>query len=295
MMRNRFSQKLSATADLIRLPKQYGTLLLLFPALWSLLIAAEGWPPPSLLLVFLLGGFLMRSAGCAINDIADQDFDRHVRRTRNRPIASGRLTPKEGLGVFALLVALAGLLALTLNLLALLLAPIGLLLAVLYPFTKRLISVPQAVLGITFGWGALMAWAAIRNEVGTPALLIFLATVFWAIAYDTIYALMDREDDLVIGVKSSAIFFGRFAWLAVGVCYLLGSAFLALLGWYTQMGWIYTGALIVVLVIFSRHTYEIKRGVSQNRAFSLFRSNILIGLIVLVGILLDLNLRASQI
>ncbi len=282
-------QKLTALSDLIRLQKQYGTLLVLFPALWSLFVAADGFPPWSLTLVFIIGSFLMRSAGCVINDIADQNLDRHVLRTQSRPIASGRLTRREALGVFLVLIALAAPLAFVLNLLAMLLAPIGLLLAVVYPFAKRLFSLPQAVLGIAFGWGALMAWAAIRNEIGLPALLIFTATIFWAIAYDTIYALMDKEDDLKIGIKSSAILFGKSTWLAVGLSYFLGLGCMGLVGYYTSMGWVYYLGLMIGCLFFGYHTYKIKRGVDREQAFMFFKSNVMVGLIVLLGILLDLR------
>jgi 4-hydroxybenzoate polyprenyltransferase len=282
-------QKLTALSDLIRLQKQYGTLLLLFPALWSLFVAADGFPPWSLMLVFIIGSFLMRSAGCVINDIVDRNLDRHVWRTQSRPIASGRLTTREAFGVFLVLIGLAAPLAFVLNPLAMLLAPIGLLLAVIYPFTKRLISLPQAVLGIAFGWGALMAWAAIRNDIGLPALLIFIATIFWATAYDTIYALMDKEDDLRIGIKSSAILFGQSTWWAVGLNYFLGLGCMALVGYYTSLGWIYYLGLMIGCMIFAYHTYRIKKGVDREQAFVFFKSNVMVGLIVLLGIFLDLR------
>jgi 4-hydroxybenzoate polyprenyltransferase len=282
-------QKLIAVSDLIRLPKQYGTLLLLFPALWSLFVAAGGLPPWSLTWAFIIGAFLMRSAGCVINDIADQNLDRHVRRTQNRPIASGRLSTREAFSVFLILIGLAAPLAFMLNLMAMLLSPIGLLLAVVYPFTKRLFSLPQAILGIAFGWGALMAWASIRNEIGLPAMLIFIATIFWATAYDTIYALMDKEDDLRIGIKSSAILFGKHTWLAVGLCYFLGLGCMALVGYYTSLGGIYYWGLTIGLTVFAYHTYKINKGVNREQAFTLFKSNVMVGLIVLVGILLDLQ------
>jgi 4-hydroxybenzoate polyprenyltransferase len=282
-------QKLTALSDLIRLPKQYGTLLLLLPALWSLFVAADGFPPWSLMLVFIIGSFLMRSAGCVINDIADQRLDRHVWRTQSRPIASGRLTTREAFVVFSVLITLAAPLAFALNPLAMFLAPIGLLLAVIYPFSKRLFSLPQAVLGIAFGWGALMAWAAIRNDIDLPALLIFIATIFWAIAYDTIYALMDKEDDLRIGIKSSAILFGRSTWLAVGLNYFLGLGCMVLVGYYASLGWIYYSGLMIGYTIFAYHTYRIKKGVDREQAFMFFKSNVIVGLIVLLGIFLDLR------
>jgi 4-hydroxybenzoate polyprenyltransferase len=282
-------QKLSAVSDLIRLPKQYGTLLLMFPALWSLWVAAGGFPPWPLLLVFILGTFLMRSAGCVINDIVDLKLDRQVLRTQNRPIANGRLTRQEALGVFVVLIALAAPLAFLLNPLALILAFIAVPLSIVYPISKRLFSLPQAVLGVAFGWGALMAWAAIRNNIGLPALLIFIATIFWATAYDTIYALMDKEDDLKAGVKSSAILFGPYAWLAVGLSYFLGLGCMALVGYLTHLGKIYDVTLLMALIAFAYHAYRIKRGVDRFQAFKLFKSNVMIGFLVFLGILLDLR------
>jgi 4-hydroxybenzoate polyprenyltransferase len=288
-MQPHFVQKMVAVSDLMRLSKPYGTLLLLFPALWSLFLAAEGSPPWTLTIAFILGAFLMRSAGCVINDIADRNLDRWVWRTQSRPLPSGRLTTHEAYGVFLLLIGLAAPLSLFLNPLAMSLSLIAVLLAVAYPFTKRLFSLPQAVLGIAFGWGALMAWASVRNEVGLPSLLIFSATIFWAIAYDTIYALMDREDDIKLGIKSSAILFGRHAWLAVGLCYILGIGFLALLGRYTSLGDTYYIALTAVLAGFSYHTYKLKNGVDRADAFRLFKSNVMMGFIVFLGIVLGLK------
>jgi 4-hydroxybenzoate polyprenyltransferase len=170
-----------------------------------------------------------------------------------------------------------------------LLAPIGVLLAVIYPFSKRFFSLPQAVLGIAFGWGAIMAWAAIRNDIDLPALLIFIATIFWAIAYDTIYALMDKEDDLRVGIKSSAILFGRSTWWAVGLNYFLGLGCMALVGYSTSLGWVYYFGLMIGCTIFAYHTYRIKRGVNREQAFMFFKSNVMVGLIVLLGIFLDLQ------
>ncbi|MFQ5464411.1 MAG: UbiA family prenyltransferase, partial [Thermodesulfobacteriota bacterium] len=203
-----FTLKLTAISDLIRLPKQYGTLLLLWPTMWSLVIASGGRPSFRHLVVFTVGTFLMRSAGCAINDIADRNFDGFVERTRTRPLASGRLNVREALFVFAVLGLGAFVLVLQLNRLTIVLSFVGIALAAIYPFMKRVSHLPQAFLGAAFGWGAVMAWSAATGTVGGVAVLIFLANVFWSTAYDTIYALMDVEDDLKIGVKSTAILFG---------------------------------------------------------------------------------------
>ncbi|HSG06686.1 MAG TPA: 4-hydroxybenzoate octaprenyltransferase, partial [Nitrospiria bacterium] len=212
--------KISAVMDLIRLPKQYGTLLLMMPTLWALFLAAEGTPPLSLVLIFIAGCFIMRSAGCVINDIADRNFDGHVERTRSRPIPSGRLTTGEALVVFAVLLVMALILVSQLNPLTRALSIGGALLATLYPFSKRFTHFPQVVMGATFGWGSIMAWTAVRGSVDLPVFLIFFANLFWATAYDTIYAIMDRDDDLRIGVKSTAIFFGPNTW--IGVSFLFG-------------------------------------------------------------------------
>ena len=260
----------------------------MFPALWSLFLAAEGMPPWSLLFIFTTGAFLMRSAGCAINDLADRDLDRQIWRTKDRPLAAGRLSRNEALIIFLLLITLAGLLALHLNPLSMILAPPALLLAVLYPFAKRFTSIPQAILGMAFGWGALMAWAAVRNEIGFPSLLIFMATVFWAVAYDTIYALMDKEEDMQAGVRSTAILSGEYAWLLVGLSYFLGLACLALAGWQTHRGPVYLLTLLICLSIFALHVYRVKQGVNQTEAFAIFKSNVGVGLIILSGIVIDL-------
>ena len=205
----------SALADLIRLRNQTGSLLLLFPTLWALVLAGDGHPPPFLTAVFIAGVFVMRSAGVAINDWWDRDLDRLVQRTRERPLAAGLLHPRAAIGVFVALIGIAAALVSLLNPLTIALAPLALLLALLYPLAKRVMPLPQAVLGIAFGWGAVMAWAAVRNEIGWPALGLFVATICWAVGYDTIYALQDIEDDRRIGVRSSAIFFGEQCWIAV--------------------------------------------------------------------------------
>ncbi|MDH4188008.1 MAG: 4-hydroxybenzoate octaprenyltransferase, partial [Nitrospira sp.] len=188
----------------------------MLPTLWSLVFAARDLPPLPLLAIFITGSFLMRSAGVVLNDLADRSFDRQVSRTKMRPLASGELTVAHALLLVCLLLMMAGLLVLLLNPLTIRLSPAALLLASLYPFAKRVIHVPQAMLGIAFGWGAIMAWAASRGTVEAPAWCIFAATICWAIGYDTIYALQDRDDDRLAGIRSSALFFGPSTWLAVG-------------------------------------------------------------------------------
>ncbi|MEK7773091.1 MAG: 4-hydroxybenzoate octaprenyltransferase, partial [Deltaproteobacteria bacterium] len=232
-------RKLTAISDLVRLPKQYGTLLVLWPTLWSLFIASNGAPSVKNLFIFIAGTFLMRSAGCAINDIADRNFDPYVARTKSRPLANGRLNVKEALLIFAALVSLAFVAVLFLNRLTIALSFIGLLLAIVYPFVKRVSHWPQAFLGMAFGWGAVMSWSAATGTVKGVPVLIFAANVCYSTAYDTIYALMDREDDLKIGVKSTAIYFGDSVYSALRVMYLLMALILVAAGYSSGLRWPY--------------------------------------------------------
>jgi len=283
--------KIVAAADLIRLTKQYGTLLLLMPTLWSLVIASHGSPSLRLLLIFTLGSFVMRSAGCVINDIADRRIDSFVSRTKDRPLASGRLTLIEALIVLGILLLIASGLAIQLNGLSLALCPIGLLLAILYPYTKRYLPFPQLFLGLAFGWGAVVAWAAVRNSLEMPVYLIFLANIFWAMAYDTIYALMDREDDLKLGIKSTAILFGQNAWWLIGLLYIgfLGS--LTMVGWAAHLNYIYYLSLLIVGGYCLYQTMKIKGSQDAQTAFALFKSNVGVGIFLLSGLFMDLRLQ----
>ncbi|MET0013996.1 MAG: 4-hydroxybenzoate octaprenyltransferase [Sedimenticola sp.] len=203
-------ERLKRYAALIRFDRPIGTLLLLWPALWALWIAGEGNPRWEVVVIFLLGTFLMRSAGCAINDYADRNIDGHVERTRNRPVASGLVSPKEALGVFAVLSLIAFGLVLLLNWQTVLLSFVALALAAVYPFMKRYTHLPQLVLGMAFAWAVPMAFMALTENVPPNAWLLYIATVIWALVYDTQYAMVDREDDLKIGVKSTAILFGEY-------------------------------------------------------------------------------------
>ena len=202
-------ERLEQYTLLTRLNRPIGSLLLLWPTLWALWIAAEGWPDPLVLFVFVCGVFLMRSAGCAINDFADRDIDPHVARTSQRPMATGRISTKEALAVFAGLSLTAFILVLFMNQLTIYMSFVGVALAASYPFMKRFHYMPQVHLGAAFGWAAPMAFTAQANEITAITWLIFMATVLWATAYDTMYAMADREDDLKIGVKSTAILFGE--------------------------------------------------------------------------------------
>jgi 4-hydroxybenzoate polyprenyltransferase len=276
----------SAVSRLIRLPSQTGTWLLMLPTLWALVLSAKGIPPLRLLVIFMLGSFLMRSAGVVLNDLADRSFDRHVARTRQRPLASGELRPWQALAVLAVLLTLAALLVFQLDVLTIMLSPVAILLAALYPFAKRVVHLPQAVLGIAFGWGTIMAWTASRGTIESAAWLTFAATVCWAMAYDTIYALQDRDDDRRVGVKSSALYFGSRTWLAVGIA---GTMMLLLLGigaGTTGIGGIAYGVLTAVGIFLAIQVNELRTPVSSARAFELFHQHVWIGTVILGGLLL---------
>lgn len=280
-----------ALADLIRLRNQTGSFLLLFPALWALVLAGDGHPPFSTTVIFVLGVFVMRSAGVTFNDLWDRDLDRQVQRTRQRPLASGRLHPRIAQGVFAVLILLAAGLVAMFNPLTIALTPIALLLLVLYTLAKRVMPFPQAVLGVAFGWGAIMAWSAVRNEIGWPAIGFFLATFFWAIGYDTIYALQDKDDDVRIGVRSTAVFFGQWAWLAVLVVLAMTVAILTLVGLAMNLALPFYLALILASALFGHQAWQIKRGVSPSLAFTLFKQHAWIGALILAGIWSGVILR----
>lgn len=274
----------SAVADLIRLRNQSGTWLLMLPSLWSLVLANHGRPPVALMGVFALGAFVMRSLGVVINDLADRNFDKHVARTSHRPLAAGRLVPRQARLVALILAIIAALLVMTLNPFTMLLSPIALFLAAIYPYSKRWIQIPQAVLGIAFGWGVIMAWAASRGTLDPPAWWLFGATICWAIAYDTIYALQDREDDRRIGVKSSALFFGEAVPAAVGlflsgmlVCLVVAGKWSGL-----QMG--YYLVLTLLAGLFWWQVQRLKASVTPHAAFILFQQHVYAGVVILLGI-----------
>jgi 4-hydroxybenzoate polyprenyltransferase len=275
----------SATSRLIRLQNQTGTWLLMFPTLWSLALAARGMPPLRLLAIFVTGSFVMRSAGVVLNDLADRSFDRHVTRTRIRPLASGELSSTHALLIVGLLLLSAGMLVLFLDPLTILLSPIAVLLACLYPFAKRVIHIPQAMLGIAFGWGTIMAWTASRGDIEAPAWCLFAATVCWAIGYDTIYALQDREDDRRIGVKSSALLFGSSTWIAVGAVFCAMLLLLGLAGWFSQIGWIYYVALVAIGVWCLRQALQLRQTISTPIAFHMFQQHVWVGVAVFIGMI----------
>ncbi len=281
--------KLTAVSELVRLPKQQGTLLLLWPTMWSLFIASGGAPSLKHLLIFTFGTFLMRSAGCAINDLADRKFDPEVERTRTRPLASGALKPVEALFVFAVLCLLAFALVLQLNRLTVMLSFAGVALAAGYPCVKRVSHFPQVVLGMAFGWGSVMAWTAVTGELSAAALLIFVGNIFWSTAYDTIYALMDKEDDLRIGVKSTAIFFGDKVFKALAALYFLMILTLGAAGMVAGLGTIYLAGLVVCLVLFLSVVGMVKSNPIRQTANKGFIANAFIGGVLLFFILIDFN------
>jgi len=282
--------KLRAISDLVRLPRQQGTLLLLWPTLWSLFIAADGRPGLDLLAIFIAGTFLMRSAGCTMNDIADRGFDPHVERTKDRPLANKRLSVTEAVIVMTALSIAAFALVLQLNRLTVMLSFVGLALAALYPFVKRFSHFPQVVLGMAFGWGAVMAWSAVRDEISFVPVLIFLANVFWATAYDTIYALMDKDDDEKIGVKSTAIFFGGSVYKALVVCYICFALLLGGAASLMAMGPVFWAGLVLTLGLLLAVVAMVKKNPTRQTAFKGFEANALLGGILLLFISIDLNL-----
>lgn len=281
------TMKIGAISDIIRLRKQYGTLLLLCPTLWALVIASGGVPEVRFVIIFVVGSFLMRSAGCVVNDMVDRDFDRHVERTKTRPLADGRLSLKEAFLVMLVFSLLAFFLVLTLNRLTIILSFVGLALALVYPFVKRVSHLPQAFLGIAFGWGALMAWSAVTGTVGLPAILIFLANVLWSTAYDTIYALMDIDDDLKIGVKSTAILFGKRVYGILFVLYALMAVILALAGASAGLGAIYYIGIIASFILFILILSDVRRNPTRAVALRGFILNAVVGAIFIGFILVD--------
>ncbi|MGD8547790.1 MAG: 4-hydroxybenzoate octaprenyltransferase [Thiohalophilus sp.] len=281
-MRDRLQQYLLLT----RLNRRIGIYLLLWPTLWALWVAAEGAPRPEVLVVFVLGVILMRSAGCVINDFADRRFDPHVERTRERPIASGRVSPREALMVFAILCMLAFALVLTMNRLTIYLSFIGAALAAIYPFMKRYTHLPQVVLGMAFGWAIPMAFAAQTGEVPKEAWLLFVINVVWSVSYDTMYAMADREDDLRIGVKSTAILFGEADRLIVAILQALVLFGLLLLGQQLSLGAAYHAGLLAAL-IFALYQQYLIRDRDPARCFQAFLNNSWLGGAVFVGLLLD--------
>jgi 4-hydroxybenzoate polyprenyltransferase len=274
---------------LIRLDKPIGTLLLLWPTLWALWLASSGAPDLFILLIFIVGTFLMRSAGCAINDYADRDFDRHVQRTQGRPVTSGKISGKEALAVAGALAFIAFLLIQPLNIFTKKLSVLALLVAFIYPFTKRFFAMPQAILGIAFGFGIPMAYAAILDFIPLEAWILFIGNIFWAIAYDTAYAMVDRDDDLRLGLRTSAITFGRYDVLGIAVSY--GVLFISQI-WVAQLANLSNYFLLGWFPALACAIYHLKLVSTRNKenCFKAFRHNNWLGGFLFLGIMMGLAL-----
>lgn len=279
--------RLTAYEKLMRLDKPIGILLLLWPTLWGLWFSAGGFPYPDILLIFFTGTVLMRSAGCVLNDYADRNFDPHVARTKDRPLAAGTIRPGEALALAAVLLLLAFGLVLLLNPLTIKLAFAAAVLAVIYPYVKRVFPLPQAWLGIAFGFGIPMAYAAQWNALPQVAWLLLIATMFWAIAYDTVYAMVDRDDDVKIGMKSSAILFGRYDIAGVMTAHALFLGLMAWVGWWQSRDVFYFAGLIAagVLVLYQ---YRLIRGRTREGCFRAFLNNNWVGCVIFTGLAADL-------
>ena len=285
-------ERLTLYERLMRLDKPIGILLLLWPTLWGLWFAAEGRPHWMIVWIFVMGTVLMRSAGCVINDYADQDFDAHVERTRNRPLATGSVSGREALILAAVLAFAAFLLILPLNRLVWLLSVAALFVAATYPFTKRFLAIPQAYLGIAFGFGIPMAFAAQQGAVPPLAWVLLLANVFWSVAYDTEYAMVDRDDDIRIGIKTSALTFGRFDVAAVMFCYAAMLSILVAVGWHMGRGLAYFLGLAVGAALMGYH-YTLIRDRDRGQCFKAFLHNNWVGAAIFVGLAVDYWLRPA--
>ena len=283
-------RRLREYARLMRLDRPIGIWLLLWPVLWALWISSNGHPDERLFVIFVLGTFVMRSAGCVMNDFADREFDPHVRRTADRPLAKQSVSPAEALGLFAVLALVALALVIPLNRPTQVLALIGGILAVTYPFLKRFFSLPQAYLGAAFGWSVPMAFAAQTGAVPTVAWVLFVSVVLWTTAYDTMYAMVDREDDLVIGVRSSAILFGRADRVLIAALQLAALGGLALVGWMSELGHWYWAGLAVAAAL-AAHQQVLIRNRQPVECFRAFLNNNLLGLVVFAGLALDYLFR----
>jgi len=280
------TERLGCYARLTRLDKPIGTLLLLWPTLWALWMAADGHPHASILAIFCLGTLLMRSAGCAVNDFADRDFDPHVERTRGRPLAARHIAPAEAIAVAVVLSVLAFLLIVGLNSLTRWLSVCAVAIAASYPYTKRFFAIPQAYLGIAFGFGIPMAYAAETGAVPAVAWLLTLANVFWAIAYDTEYAMVDRNDDVRLGIHTSALLFGRYDVAAVMASYAATLAILIAIGRAQDYGVRYFLGLAVAGAI-AVHHYRLIAGRTRDGCFRAFRHNNWFGAAIFIGLAMD--------
>lgn len=276
--------RLKQYALLMRLDKPVGIYLLLWPTLWAIWIASEGRPDPLILFVFIAGVVLMRSAGCVINDLADRDFDAHVQRTVDRPLAAGRISRKEAVVLFTLLCLVAFALVLLMNSLTIKLSFVAVILAASYPLMKRVTHLPQFYLGLAFGWAIPMAFAAIQNSLPPVVWVLLLANVLWAVIYDTMYAMVDRDDDLKIGVKSTAILFGEYDLRIIGILQFLMLMTLLFAGNLAGLGWQFHLSLLISAALMLYHRILISDR-DQSKCFQAFRHNHWIGVVVLAGLM----------
>lgn len=285
-----FLTRASLYFQLLRLNKPIGILLLLWPTLAAIWLASDGKPDWRLITIFTLGTVLMRSAGCAINDYADRDFDKYVKRTAERPLTSGKIKAWEAMMLALVLALMSFALILPLNALTKQLSVAAVLIAASYPYFKRFFAIPQAYLGIAFGFGIPMAFAAIQNTIPVTAWILLLANVFWAIAYDTEYAMVDKDDDLKIGIHTSAITFGQYDVLAIMLCYALSFALIGLSGWqFGLRGWFLAGLGLASGCAIYHYTLIRKR--DRMRCFAAFRHNNWLGAAIFGGIVLDYAFR----
>ncbi|KUJ72395.1 4-hydroxybenzoate octaprenyltransferase [Thiomicrospira sp. WB1] len=269
--------------DLTRLNRPVGIYLVLWPTLWGLWLAAEGVPPIWVLIVFVLGTVLMRSAGCVINDYADRHFDGHVARTCDRPLATGRVSEKQALGLFVLLGVLAFALVLTLNGLTIALSLVGLGLSALYPFMKRHTHWPQLFLGAAFAWAIPMSFSAVQAQVPVVAWWVYATTLVWALIYDTAYAIYDKPDDLKVGIKSTAVLFGDYVRPAIFMFQLLMLAGLVAIGWVFELGWAYAISVVIAAGLMGYHQILLGKGQASS-AFQAFLHNHWIGAVIWLGL-----------
>jgi 4-hydroxybenzoate polyprenyltransferase len=275
--------KITDYLSLIRFDKPVGTLLVLWPTLWGLWLASDRHPSFLYVVIFVVGTFLMRSAGCAINDFADRDFDLHVERTKQRPVTSGKIKPWEALLVAAVLALLAFLLITPLNSYTKCLSVPALLVAIVYPFSKRFFSIPQAILGIAFSFGIPMSFAAIHNDIPPYSWILFFANIAWAIAYDTAYAMVDKNDDVKLGMKTSAITFGQYEVVAIMLCYLflfISFAYLAIQRNFSSNFWIFWGFGLILVA----HYYRLVKTRDRAKCFQAFRQNNWLGACLFIAI-----------
>jgi 4-hydroxybenzoate polyprenyltransferase len=277
---------MNAYIRLMRLDKPIGSLLLLWPTYWALFLSADGWPDLDILIIFTLGVFIMRTAGCVINDFADRKIDKHIERTQGRPLATGEISSNSALVLFGLLLLIALVLVLQTNILTIKLSLIALLLAALYPFTKSWTNLPQLVLGAAFGMSVPMAFSAQTGVIPLTAWLVFIATLVWTLIYDTFYAMADRDEDLKIGVKSTAILFAKYDQIIITLLQILLIIVFVLIGNTFDLGLIYDFSLVIIAFFMIYHQFLLKKR-HKEEYFKAFINNNFIGMTVFLGIFLS--------